>query len=77
MTAYTPGDLPKRCGCGEVYDVGRWERLRLLGHQGHLPGPDDVLVLELRNCEVCHSTLAVEVVWPRRAASSDVSAVPF
>jgi len=50
---------PKKCGCGAVISEEQWENLRYVGIQksGYGDFPD----AELRNCEKCGSTLAIEV----------------
>ncbi len=54
---------PKRCSCGEVYDMAAWATLRLVGIQE----ADEDLSLELRDCAACTSTIAIEL--PVRAPS--------
>ncbi len=48
---------PKPCACGASYDADAWRRLPLVGTQD--AGDDELL--ELRNCEACSSTLAIEL----------------
>ena len=47
---------PKRCSCGKVHDAAAWRALPLVGFVR-----DEVVSLELRNCDACSSTLAIEV----------------
>lgn len=51
----------KECSCGKAYSLNAWRRLHLVGYQQHDFGDGDVQVLELRDCEACNSTLAIDV----------------
>lgn len=50
---------PKPCSCGASFTEDAWEQLKYVGVQPS--GMDDVPDLELRNCGVCCSTLAIAV----------------
>ena len=52
------GTLPiiKRCGCGAEYDEEIWKLLAFIGNQSDPP-----LALEMRNCGLCKTTLAMLV----------------
>jgi len=65
MGAWNGGEA-KRCSCGVVHDEASWAALPLVGHL-ELTDETDA---EIRNCLVCHSSIAVEVVavLPREAA---------
>jgi len=48
----------KVCSCGAHYDRAGWDALPLLKRNGGIYRGHDG-VFELRNCETCHTTLAV------------------
>lgn len=48
----------KRCQCGREITLAEWSSLRNIGVQ-HMP--NETFDLDLRDCPVCGSTLAVEV----------------
>lgn len=56
-SALEPSTWPLRCSCGESYGPRGWSLLPLVGYQDDGAGGR----LELRNCERCSSTMAVEV----------------
>ena len=58
-----PGQLPKACGCGALYDVNAWDALPWCGIQPGLIGPP----MELRHCvgrlpdeSRCPSTIGID-----------------
>ena len=57
-----PPMLVKRCACGADYTSVSWNTLKLVSAQW--PGaewPSDDPLLELRNCQQCGSTIAIEI----------------
>ena len=53
-----PAHLHKVCSCGRVHDAFAWLRLHYVG----VMRDDSVGAIELRNCDGCDSTIAVEIV---------------
>jgi hypothetical protein len=49
----------KRCSCGHPFARGEWDLLSL---GGYIEGAHGVLI-ELRNCSSCGSTMAVGARW--------------
>lgn len=52
----------RRCGCGRTFTRAQWDELPLVGTQ-HVEADDEgpATDLEMKDCPVCKSTLAVEV----------------
>lgn len=67
---FAPQTWPKPCTCcAKTFTFHAWTCLRLIGVQkGFVDGLPD---LELRNCDVCESTLAMVIV-PENAAAEEV-----
>lgn len=47
------------CGCGRTYTEATWKELKLVGPMPSFDDDGKDIVLELRNCCACYSTLAV------------------
>lgn len=50
----------KRCSCGLGYTATAWGSLRLCGYQ-ETADEGGIFWLEMRHCESCRSTIAIEV----------------
>lgn len=56
MNSPVPWASYKRCSCGRDFTREQWGKLLYVG-----PWDDGVDVMELRNCDHCHSTIAVVI----------------
>lgn len=67
-------EIHKGCSCGASFDAIAWENLRFVGYQDDGEnGPGSVL--ELRDCSVCGSTIAIEMEPPERPEPDSVERV--